>query len=158
MAYRREWQAASAQWVSVLEEIGWKCVRPDRLLNILHLLEPKISERQRKCFAHIIVRCSEMQIPPGLAIPSSRAAIFTLSPSRSPPRTITSPTCTPIRNADDDPQKHPGSFARGHPGLCSALDGIHRARELGQDTIASRVRDPPTMVSNQPVHDLAMGD
>ena len=38
-----------------------------------------------------------------------------------------------------------------------ALDGIDRARELGQHAIASGIGDPAAMVPNQPVHDLTSG-
>jgi hypothetical protein len=41
--------------------------------------------------------------------------------------------------------------------LGSAPDGIDGARELGQDTVASGVRDPPTVFDNEPIHDLTMG-
>jgi hypothetical protein len=37
------------------------------------------------------------------------------------------------------------------------LDRIHSARELGQDTVASGVGDPTAMLSNEAVHDLAVG-
>src|SRR5215475_13710692 len=40
-----------------------------------------------------------MQMPPGSAIPSRRAATLTLSPSRSSPSTTTSPTLIPTRNS-----------------------------------------------------------
>src|SRR3954447_18664358 len=41
--------------------------------------------------------------------------------------------------------------------LDGALDGIHRARELGKHAIASGVGDPAAVVPNQPIHDLASG-
>jgi hypothetical protein len=36
------------------------------------------------------------------------------------------------------------------------LDGSDHALELGQDAITGRIGDPPAMVGNEPVHDLAM--
>jgi hypothetical protein len=41
--------------------------------------------------------------------------------------------------------------------LNGTLDGIDRTRELGQDAVACGIRDPPSMLLNQPVHDLAVG-
>jgi hypothetical protein len=38
-----------------------------------------------------------------------------------------------------------------------ALDGVDCTRELGQDTVARCVGNPPTMLDNQAVHDLAVG-
>jgi hypothetical protein len=40
--------------------------------------------------------------------------------------------------------------------LHGALDCIHGAAELGQNTITCRIGDPATMLGNKPVHDLAM--
>ena len=93
-------------------------------------------------------------MPPGSARPSSRAAMFTPSPNRSPPRTITSPTCTPIRNLSVAPQACADQPGEGLLNRNGALDGIHCAGELGQDAITSRVGDPSAMLGNQPVHDL----
>jgi hypothetical protein len=36
-----------------------------------------------------------------------------------------------------------------------ALDGIHRAGEFAQDAIASGVSDPPAMLRDMAIHDLA---
>jgi hypothetical protein len=41
--------------------------------------------------------------------------------------------------------------------LYGALDSIYGTWELGQDTVACRIGDPPAMRRDQPVHDLAMG-
>ena len=97
-------------------------------------------------------------MPPGSAKPSRRAATFTPSPSRSPPRTTTSP------DMDADPELKAAILGLSGARLCElllnrhgALDGIDRARELGQHAVASRVGDPAAMVPNQPVHDLASG-
>ena len=48
--------------------------------------------------ANCFCTASAMQIPPGSASASSRAAMLTPSPSRSSPSTTTSPTLMPMRN------------------------------------------------------------
>jgi hypothetical protein len=37
------------------------------------------------------------------------------------------------------------------------LNGIHGAGELGQNTIASGVGDPSSMLCDEPIHDLTVG-
>jgi hypothetical protein len=41
--------------------------------------------------------------------------------------------------------------------IYSTLNSIHRAWELGQNTIARRIRDPTAIFGNQPVCDLTVG-
>ena len=68
--------------------------------------------RSRKRSGRSLRTCSctapEMQTPPGCARAWRRAAMFTPSPNRSPPFTITSPACTPMRNSS---RRSAGSLA-----------------------------------------------
>src|SRR6516164_3935467 len=78
-----------------------------------------------------------IQIPPGSASASSRAATFTPSPKMSYSSTITSPRLIPIRTSNA-PVLRSFRIALGH----SALDFgrasycVHHARELGKEAVA----------------------
>jgi hypothetical protein len=66
--------------------------------------------------------------------------------------------------ADMDANAEPHCLAFGPAGIFltdrlldrnRALNGIDRAGEIGNDTIARGIEDPSAMRSDQPVHDLA---
>src|SRR5215469_4823497 len=86
----------------------------------------------------------EMQIPPGSASPSRRAATLTPSAKMSPSLTMTSP------RFDADPK--PDLAILGHSGLAidhcalhfgAAADRVDDALELGQEAVAGILYDRP---------------
>jgi len=73
------------------------CKGANRLFDILDLLDTKVSERKGQYFPDLIVGragdAGAARTGEGL----QPAAMFTPSPKRSPPLTMTSPTWMPIR-------------------------------------------------------------
>ena len=98
-----------------------------------------------------ICRCasSEMQTPPGSAMPSRRAAILTPSPKISLSSMMMSPTWMPMRNSIRLVLRHVGILL-GHAAL--DLDGAsHRidgAGELDQHAVAGGLDDASAMLGD----------
>ena len=91
--------------------------------------------------------------PPALASACSRAAIFTPSPNRSPARTITSPTWTPMRKLIWRLSGNVELICHGTLSLRVSPDSIHGALKLREHAVACRVGDPPPVVPDEPVQD-----
>src|SRR5271157_5358007 len=98
-----------------------------------------------------------MQIPPGSAIPSRRAARFTPSPMISSPSISMSPMWMPMR--------HSIRRSVGTPVSRSAIRFLERDRalhgtdhrgELDQHAVAGRLDDPPAMIGNERIASGAM--
>jgi hypothetical protein len=80
---------------------------------------------------------SEIQIPPGSAIPSSRAAIFTPSPKMSSPSKMTSPRLIPMRNSMRRSSTAFCSFGGNAPlDFRRAMHRIHHACKFDQESVA----------------------
>src|SRR5271155_2911313 len=97
----------------------------------------------------------EMQIPPGSASPSMRAAILTPSPKISPSFTMTSPTFSKV---------HAALFFQGIIRLGEivldvdcAVDRGQRAGERGKNAVAGGPANPPSMARDEIVSDQAKG-
>ena len=92
-------------------------------------------------------RCasSDMQTPPGSAIPSSRAAMLTPSPKISLSSMMMSPTWMPMRNSIRISAARPHSALPCRAGLQRRSDRIDDARELDQHAVAGRLDDAAAM-------------
>ena len=95
-------------------------------------------------------------MPPGGAMPSSRAATFTPSPKMSSPSTMTSPTLTPTRNSMRRLSGTSALRSRILPlDFGGAGDRIHHARELDQHAVAGQLDDAPSMLGDLGVDEFA---
>src|SRR5258705_9145617 len=74
-------------------------IRMHRTSYIFQLLVPDVFERDVELPETCRKTSSDTQMPPGSAMPSSLAAIFTPSPSMSSPSISTSPKLMPMRNS-----------------------------------------------------------
>ena len=92
---------------------------------------------------------SEMQTPPGSAIPSSRAAMLTPSPKISSSSKMISPTWMPMRNSILKVSRHV-DIPRRHRALYfdRAAGRIDGAGELDQHAVAGRLDDAAVMRGN----------
>ena len=98
--------------------------------------------------------CPRRQMPPGSAMPSSRAATLTPSPKMSSSSTMTSPRLTPMRNSM---RRSCGTSALRSPSaldLGGAGDGVHDARELHQHAVAGELDDAPLVLGDLGVDQL----
>ena len=100
---------------------------------------------------------SEMQMPPGSAMPSRRAARLTPSPRISSPSIRMSPRWMPTRQSIRRSLGNPG-ISLGHQLLerNRTLHGAHHRGELDQHAVAGRLDDPPAMFGNERIGSGAM--
>src|SRR5215831_2054258 len=90
-----------------------------------------------------------MQIPPGSAKASRRAATLTPSPKMSCSSTITSPRLIPTRNSIRLSGGVPSLRSVIPPlHLDSAADGIHYAQKLRQEAVPGVLYDPPPVLTD----------
>ena len=92
--------------------------------------------RYRLCHVFVGARRRKMQMPPGSAIVSRRAAILTSSPKISSSSMIISPTCIPMRNSIRDPRGTRKSQC-GHRSLDfrGTTSRVHHACEFDQQPV-----------------------
>src|SRR5215469_9556821 len=95
-----------------------------------------------------------MQIAPGSARASNRAAMLTPSPSRLSPSTMTSPTWTPeLHRLVSGAARILCSYRGLHRNR--ALDGIDRAGEIGGDAVPGGIENAAVVRRDQSVDDGA---
>jgi len=101
-----------------------------------------------------------MHIPPGSAMPSSRAATFTPSPSRSSFFTVFHHDVTQV---DADPKQHAAMLGQRVVArlervldLDRAAHGLDDAGEFGKHRVARRTQDATVMEDDDSVDDRAV--
>ncbi len=95
-----------------------------------------------------------MQIPPGSASASIRAATFTPSPKMSSPSTMMSPTLMPMRNSMRSSSAIPAFRFAMPSGRQRRSAPRPRRSKLEQKAVAGRFDDAAGVFSDEAIHEL----
>src|SRR3974377_1763078 len=99
-----------------------------------------------------------MQMPPGVASRSRRAATFPPSPEVRSPPTITSPRWMPMRSSILPIRRQIGvAWAEGPLHFHRALSGGESAREFGEKVVTWAIDDTTVVGAPGIGHQLALG-
>ena len=123
--------------------------------DVLEACSPRSSKAQIEPVPDLVVDDPDTQMPPGSAIPSSRAATFTPSPWMSPSSTMMSPRLTPTRKTI----RWSSGVAALRSAMPAARDGagdrLDDARELDQDAVAGGLDDAALVLGDVRIDQVA---